>query len=80
VENTAEDIISSEKFQGTPEPGSSVGIFAFYSPLRIVRRGPEIVKPDRPGAKFRELSQINFAIILTGLKALLLFFIEGIWP
>jgi hypothetical protein len=43
VENTAEDIKSSGRFQGTPERESG-GYFAFYSPLGIVLLGLGIVK------------------------------------
>jgi hypothetical protein len=41
---TTEDIDSSGKFQGAPGPKSPAGIFAFYSPLRILHPGAEIVK------------------------------------
>jgi hypothetical protein len=44
VETTAEDINSSGKFQGTPGLESPRGIFAFYSPFRILRLATEIVK------------------------------------
>jgi hypothetical protein len=43
VETTAEDIRSSEDFQGTPGLGRG-GIFAFYSPLRILLLGFGFVK------------------------------------
>jgi hypothetical protein len=46
VENTAEDINSSESFQGTPGLESPGGIFAFYSPLEILLHGGKNVKLD----------------------------------
>ncbi|MFZ1052857.1 MAG: hypothetical protein WAN41_19400, partial [Candidatus Sulfotelmatobacter sp.] len=44
VENTAEDINSSGNFR-EHRSGEAPQAFAFYSPLKILRLGPEIVKP-----------------------------------
>jgi hypothetical protein len=44
VETTAEDIDSSGRFQGTPGFGSPGGVFAFYSPMKILRLSSGIVK------------------------------------
>jgi hypothetical protein len=44
VENTAEDINSSEGFQGAPGLAAPASVFAFYSPTRILLPATGIVK------------------------------------